>query len=46
MKKNIYQQPTTEVVKLQQRSQILADSNTKKAQAALQNYMWFTIAEE
>ena len=46
MKKTIYQQPTTEIVKLQQQSRILADSNTKKAQAALQNYMWFTIAEE
>lgn len=39
-----YQKPTTEVVKLQQRSQILAISY--KGQAALQNYNWLTIIEE
>lgn len=44
MKRMMYQKPTTEVVKLQQRSQLL--SGSADGQAGMQNYNWNSVDEE
>jgi len=42
--KELYQSPATTVIKLQQQSQILADSKTRTF--LLNYYLWQTIDEE
>lgn len=46
MKRTPYQQPMTEVVKLQQRSQLLTGSNPLDGQAGVQDYTWYDVIEE
>ena len=44
MKKTPYQRPTTEVIILQQRGQVMIVS--EPGQASIQDYNWQTVTEE